>query len=201
VSDQGERRGVAPGGAPPGEVSSTGDSLRDNEFLEFYDQNEAELMRHIRGMIASDSGVEDLAQDSFLAVRQYWEKIDPARRRGYLYRVARNNVYRFWKTRNRVEPRDGTDSSFDRPDPVSLRDVEEAGERRDYEEVRKALAALPPREREAVLLRHYVGFSVSETAFVMGVGEGAVKRYCSDGLTKLRRLLGDSGDTGTEGSR
>jgi RNA polymerase sigma factor (sigma-70 family) len=55
-----------------------------------------------------------------------------------------------------------------------------------------ALAALPARQREAVILRYYAQYSTEEAALVMGCAKGTVKALCSQGLARLRDLLGDS---------
>ena len=49
-----------------------------------------------------------------------------------------------------------------------------------------ALHALPPQQRVAVVLRHWVGLSVAETAKEMRVSEGTVKSNTSRGLAALR---------------
>ncbi|UZN03354.1 sigma-70 family RNA polymerase sigma factor [Cellulomonas sp. S1-8] len=56
-------------------------------------------------------------------------------------------------------------------------------------EVQAALATLAPRERACVLLRHVDDLSVRETAAVLGLSDGAVKRYTSDGVRTLCGLL------------
>jgi RNA polymerase sigma factor (sigma-70 family) len=56
--------------------------------------------------------------------------------------------------------------------------------------LRQALAALSPREREAVVIRLQWQLSVAEAAEVMKLSTGAVKRYTSDGLRRLREQLG-----------
>jgi RNA polymerase sigma-70 factor (ECF subfamily) len=63
----------------------------------------------------------------------------------------------------------------------------------DRETMRWALQELTERERETVLLRYYAGYDVAETAEVMGVRPGTVKRYAADGLRKLNRVLTGSG--------
>lgn len=57
-------------------------------------------------------------------------------------------------------------------------------------EVESAMVALPPRARACVYLRHLEGLSVAETAAALGISEGAVKRYTSDGMTELATALG-----------
>lgn len=57
-------------------------------------------------------------------------------------------------------------------------------------ELRSALAALPARERACAVLRHLEGLSTRETAQVLGLSEGAVKRYLSDAMASLAARLG-----------
>jgi len=57
-------------------------------------------------------------------------------------------------------------------------------------EVEAALAALPPRERACVVLRHVEDLSVRDTAALLRLSEGAVKRYTSDGVAALGAALG-----------
>ena len=56
----------------------------------------------------------------------------------------------------------------------------------------RALAALSPRERACVVLRQMEDLSVVETASALGLSEGAVKRYTSDGLARLNAALGST---------
>ncbi len=57
-------------------------------------------------------------------------------------------------------------------------------------EVEAALAGLPPRERACVVLRHVEDLSVRDTAALLKLSEGAVKRYTSDGVAALGAALG-----------
>lgn len=57
------------------------------------------------------------------------------------------------------------------------------------QDVVDALARLSPRVRACVVLRHMEDLSVRETARVLGLSEGAVKRYVSDGVARLNAEL------------
>ena len=54
----------------------------------------------------------------------------------------------------------------------------------------RALATLSPRERACVVLRQMEDLSVQETASLLGLSEGAVKRYTADGIARLGVALG-----------
>jgi RNA polymerase sigma-70 factor (ECF subfamily) len=63
--------------------------------------------------------------------------------------------------------------------------------REAQERMRAALARLPERDREVLLLRHLEQLSVREMAAVLGSSEGAVKVRHVRALERLRRALGE----------
>lgn len=58
-------------------------------------------------------------------------------------------------------------------------------------DVGAALRGLPPRERTCVVLRYFDDLAAADIAAELGLSEGAVRRYLSDGVAKLRDRLGD----------
>jgi RNA polymerase sigma-70 factor (sigma-E family) len=54
-----------------------------------------------------------------------------------------------------------------------------------------ALAELPTMQRRSVVLRHWWGLSVAETAAELGISEGTVKSHTSRALERLSALLND----------
>ena len=60
----------------------------------------------------------------------------------------------------------------------------------DAENVRRAVASLPRRQREALVLRYYLDMSVSDTAQQMGCAEGTVKSLTSKAIDALRGAPG-----------
>lgn len=53
-----------------------------------------------------------------------------------------------------------------------------------------AVQQLPEMQRKVVVLRHWLGFDVQETALELGISEGTVKSHSSRGLRALRGQLG-----------
>ncbi len=67
------------------------------------------------------------------------------------------------------------------PEPLS------AAERRS---IHAAVAALPPRQRDAVLLRILEGRSTREATGILGCAEGTVKALLHQGVERLRESMG-----------
>lgn len=73
-------------------------------------------------------------------------------------------------------------------EPAVPRDA--MSERETLLAVQEALATLPEEQRAAIVLVDVEGYSVAETASILGVAEGTVKSRCARGRAKLAVLLG-----------
>jgi RNA polymerase sigma factor (sigma-70 family) len=60
-----------------------------------------------------------------------------------------------------------------------------------------ALAGLAPRVRACIVLRYFEDLTVAEIADRLQLSEGTVKRYLSDGVHGLERVLGPVATAGT----
>jgi RNA polymerase sigma factor (sigma-70 family) len=63
--------------------------------------------------------------------------------------------------------------------------------------VRGLVAALPHRQRTALVLRYYLDLSVADTAAAMGCAEGTVKSLTSKALGQLGQVLSPDRETDT----
>ena len=59
------------------------------------------------------------------------------------------------------------------------------------EDLVAALQRLPEMQRKTVVLRHWLGLSVTETAHDLGIAEGTVKSHTSRALAALGELLSE----------
>jgi RNA polymerase sigma-70 factor, ECF subfamily len=90
-------------------------------------------------------------------------------------------------------------ASRDRDDRVSRRDevrafdevADEVQVRLDHWQVRRALATLTERQREAIELAYFGGHTYRDVARVLGIPEGTAKSRLRDGLLRLRAALED----------
>ncbi|GAA3636565.1 SigE family RNA polymerase sigma factor [Kineosporia mesophila] len=149
-----------------------------------FHQHQIQMVRVATVLVRDPAVAEDVVQDAFLAVYANWSRIrekDEAVR--YLHRsvvnVARNRLRR----RSVVERL----KSLRHHDEVSAEDRALGAGLPSALLV--AVAELPRRERETVLLRYYLDLSEKETAEALGLRPGSVKGYASRGLAKLRSVL------------
>lgn len=158
-------------------------SDRDREFSDFVAARQAHL-RRIAYLICQDwDRADDLLQTALAKAYVAWPRINQqGREEAYVRQImVRANIdehRRPWRRRERP----GLDGIDDRAaaEPTSLEVRSELAD---------ALADLPPMVRRTVVLRHWVGLSVIETAAELGIAEGTVKAYSARGLERLQAAL------------
>ena len=125
---------------------------------------------------------EQLAQEAYLRLWRRWRWIsDPQAAPVYLQRTV-VNLSRETIRRKVIERRALNARSMERP-PAAEPDPA------DLVELRRAIAGLPARKRECVVLRYLLGLSEAETADLLGVTVGTVKSQTHRGLRQLRERL------------
>ncbi|MFD7657281.1 RNA polymerase sigma factor SigM [Actinosynnema sp. NPDC059797] len=81
-------------------------------------------------------------------------------------------------------------------EPVAPRDA--MAERETRLIVRDALNELPEEQRAPIVLVDVEGYSVAETARMLGIAEGTVKSRCARGRAKLAKVLGHLRNQGAD---
>ena len=129
---------------------------------------------------------EEVAQDTFLRAYRAMATYPPERQRelkqrAWLHRIAVNVV------RNRVRGLKARLVELNGSEPDTRTGPEEDALRRvEVDDMASRVAALPPRYREAVVLRHVQELSYAEMSEVLGQPVGTVKANVHRGLKMLR---------------
>jgi RNA polymerase sigma-70 factor (ECF subfamily) len=157
-------------------------------FGQLFDNYHEPIYRYVASRVHRPTDAEDLTQTVFVkaleALPRYEARGVPFG--GWLFRLARNAVIDFVRTRH-----DHVDL-----DAVGQRSAAEAQPdeliviRDEIEAVGIALAALTNEQREAIAMRFFAGLSAREAAEAMGKQEGTVRGLQFRAIAALRRELG-----------
>jgi RNA polymerase sigma-70 factor (sigma-E family) len=151
-----------------------------------YQEHALTLVRLAKIMLGDQAAAEDVVQDSFLGLYRRWSSLDDHDRAvGYLRASVLNGCRHAQRGRTRRDR--ALASAGPLADIVSAEESALIGEAN--REVMAALRALPGRQREAVVLRYYLGLSEDEAALAMRVSRGTVKSATSRGRAALARML------------
>ena len=161
----------------------------DRRALEvLYDRHKGRLLGYCDKMLGSHAAAEDVFQDVWIKMMRALPGYRPTAGsfRPWLFRIAANTaVDRIRRDRLRDGPElDADQVARDAPTPESEGIGREIG--RDLD---TALAELPERQRNAVLLRHQLGMSYAEISTTLKVPEGTAKTLVHRGAHALRKKL------------
>jgi RNA polymerase sigma-70 factor (sigma-E family) len=154
---------------------------RDATYVEFVAARQDHLRRIALAVTGDWHSADDVLQTALLKLYFAWPRI---RADGNPEAYARRIIMRCDVDRRRRPWR--------RERPTDLLPDRAATETRGPEEqsaLFDALRALPVQQRKVVVLRHWLGLSVRETAHELGISEGTVKSHSSRGLAALESVL------------
>lgn len=159
-------------------------TTRDAAFTAFVEARRDHLRRTAYAVCGDWHRADDLVQTALVKLYAAWPRVrragsEEAYARTIIVRAAIDEARRPWR---RERP---TDELPDRAEP----DAPYALDAREHDELFEALQRLPAMQRSAVVLRHWLGLSVEETAATLRIGEGTVKSHTSRGLSALRTSL------------
>ncbi|AXI79319.1 SigE family RNA polymerase sigma factor [Peterkaempfera bronchialis] len=157
------------------------DTERDEEFHGFVTGRWPRLLRTAYLLAGDRHTAEDLVQSALERAYVAWGRVrradDPD---AYVRRILVNEHARRFRRR----PREQLVTAVpDHPGRDGFAQLDERAA------LMHALTSLPPRQRQAVVLRYWEDLSESQTALAMGCSVGTVKSQASKGLAKLRSAL------------
>ena len=159
-------------------------AARDTEeFCAFVASRSAALFRVAYLVIGDHQLAQDLVQESLAKTYVAWPRLrDVSNAEAYTRRVIATTAIS-WRRRRGFHERPAERL----PEPVQ---PDQTGDMVLHDALWACLLSLPPRQRTAVVLRHYVDLTEAQTAEAMGCSIGTVKSSVSTGLKRLRATVG-----------
>lgn len=157
---------------------------RDEAVTALFRAHHRRLVGLARLLVDDQQSAEDVVQDAFGQLHRRWRWLrDKDAAVAYL-QTAVVNGSRSTLRRRRVRRRE---------DPVVLPDAPSAEAsacfQEDHRLLRAAVAALPRRQRQVLVLRYYLDLSEAEIAQSLDISRGSVKQHATRGLAALSARL------------
>ncbi|GAA5016727.1 SigE family RNA polymerase sigma factor [Terrabacter aeriphilus] len=156
---------------------------REAGFADYVAARRPKLYRTAYLVCGDPHEAEDLVQTALAKLYVAWPRVvATGQPDAYVRRVIVNAHLDEIRRPHRRRERSTRDELLDGPagDPERPEDTDELWQ---------ALRALAPGQRVVVVLRHYWGLSVNETAETLGLSPGTVKSQTSCALERLRAAL------------
>lgn len=157
---------------------------REAAFTEFVAARQAPLRRFAYALCGDWHRADDLVQTALTKLYAAWPRI---RSEGAVEAYVRQIIVRADIDESR-RPWRRERPGLDGHDKPARSDTSYE----DKSALFEALQNLPEMQRKVVVLRHWLGLSVNETARELRLSEGTVKSHSHRGLQALNRALDDS---------
>lgn len=157
------------------------DARRDQEFTEFVAARQTHLRRIAYAVCGDWHRADDLLQTALTKLYVAWPRLRrDGREEAYVRTIiVRADIDEHRRPSRRERPGlDGHDPTAREHLPVEERSA-----------LFDALQSLPPMQRKTVVLRHWLGLSVEETAAELRISTGTVKSHTSRGIAALKDVL------------
>lgn len=164
-----------------------GDARTD--FVEFAASRRPELRRFAYALCGDWHAADDIVQVALSKLYRAWPRIHRASAEDAYARrvVARTAVDHGRRASRRERPVAEHPEHHERPGHQAGGPDLDGGL-----DVLTALDALAPRQRQVVVMRHWLDLSVEETAATLRISEGTVKSQTARALARMRELLDTS---------
>ena len=156
-------------------------------YAELLAELAAASTRYARSRLGAVPWVDDVVQDTLLAVHVARHTYDAGRPFApWFYAIVRSRLVDAIRRHRRIAAHECGGDDVAEPADV----IESTRGELDVDAIRRALAALPARQREVIEALKYRDESVREIAKRLGMTESAVKVTAHRGYQRLKRLLG-----------
>lgn len=178
----------------------------ERELSNFLKSVEKRAFKRAFFQVRNEEAALDIVQDSMMKLAEHYGD-RPAEEFPMLFQRILSNSTLDWFRRKKTHDAlfsnlnefetVSEDSTFDL---LEILDSSDPGQRQQSAEqslertqvllaIEDELQKLPPRQREAFLMRYWEEMDVAETAFAMGCSQGSVKTHCSRAVHTLAKTL------------
>ena len=153
-------------------------------------RHQREIMRYLLRLSSNPEDAADLYQETWLRAYRAYPRLEPADSvRPWLYTIASN----LWRNRARDSARYSRVLVPDEKE-LSAADLIAKDHRLDHENegyaavhLRELIAALPDKQKQALHLRYFAGFSYAEIAKAIDCSEESARANVSQAMGKLKK--------------
>ena len=156
---------------------------------ELAERHRREVLRYLLRLLGDAEEAQDACQQTFLHAHRAFGRLRPdSNVRAWLFRIATNTARSVARSRARRAGRMVQVELDGLPGGCSA----SLEHREQLRAVARAVQALPPRQRAALMLRQFEGFDYGAIASCLGGNEAAARANVYQALKKLRAVLEDN---------
>ena len=156
---------------------------------EIYDRYSSRIYNFAYRFLKNSEAAEDATQEVFVKMLKHANQFHgDAKLSTWLFSITANWC-RDYLRKSDNKAKEAEDVLISIPAPAELAPDRNLERRQNELRVQKALGALTPEQREAILLSRYQGLSYAEIAQISGCSEGAVKTRVFRAMETLKKAL------------
>ena len=156
---------------------------------EIYDRYSSRIYNFAYRFLKNSEAAEDATQEVFVKMLKHANQFHgDAKLSTWLFSITANWC-RDYLRKSDNKAKDSEDVLVTLPAPSEFSPDRTLEQRENQQRIQKALTALTPEQREAILLSRYQGLSYAEIAQISGCSEGAVKTRVFRAMETLKKAL------------
>jgi RNA polymerase sigma-70 factor (ECF subfamily) len=156
---------------------------------EIYDRYSSRIYNFAYRFLRNSEAAEDATQEVFVKMLKHANQFHgDAKLSTWLFSITANWCRDYLRKADN-KAKDSEDVLVTLPAPSEFSPDRTLEQRENQQRIQKALTALTPEQREAILLSRYQGLSYAEIAQISGCSEGAVKTRVFRAMETLKKAL------------
>ncbi len=156
---------------------------------EIYDRYSSRIYNFAFRFLKHSEAAEDATQEVFVKMLKHANQFHgDAKLSTWLFSITANWCRDYLRKADN-KAKEAEDVLVNLPAPSELSPDRTLEQRENQQRIQKALTALTPEQREAILLSRYQGLSYAEIAQISGCSEGAVKTRVFRAMETLKKAL------------